>query len=135
MITMSTPVLIANILTLLAFVIHTFIGDKELKIIEPNDEAEGKFLKREKWTMARNGWHWISLDLFLATLGLGLINFYDYLESEKLLLQILSVYFLGYGIVWLIVIVISKSFPKNYLKLGQWILLWLISGLIYWGTV
>ena len=77
--------------------------------------------------------HWISFDLFFATIGLGLINFTDYFEDEKLLLQVLAVHFLGYGIVWLIVIAISKKFPKNYLKLGQWILLWIISGLVYIG--
>mgnify|MGYP001628009195 FL=1 len=128
---MNIPILIANILTLFAFIIHTFIGDKELKIIEPENDA--KYLKQEKWTMARSGWHWVSFDLLFATIGLGIINFSDILESEKLFLQILSIYFLGYGIVWLIGIAISKSFPKNYLKLGQWILLWLISGLIFWG--
>ena len=128
---MNIPILIANILTLFAFIIHTFIGDKELKIIEP--ENDSKYLKLDKLTMARGGWHWVSFDLLFATIGLGIINFSDILESEKLFLQILSIYFLGYGIVWLIGIAISKSFPKNYLKLGQWILLWLISGLIFWG--
>jgi len=130
---MNIPILMANILTLLAFISHTFMGDKELKIIEPENENDEKHLKREKWTMARSGWHWVSFDLLFATIGLGLINFTNSLESEQLLLQILAVYFLGYGIVWLIGITISKRFPKNYLKLGQWILLWLISGLIYWG--
>lgn len=129
---MKIPILIANILTLLAFIVHTFMGDKELKIIEPKIDKD--YLKREKWTMARSGWHWISFDLLFTTIGLGLINFTDYLENEKLLLRILTVYFLGYGIVWLIAIAISKKFPKNYLKLGQWILLWLISGLIFIGT-
>lgn len=130
---MNIPILIANILMVLAFFIHTFMGDRELKIIEPKNENDDKFLKREKWTMARSGWHWISFDLLFASIGLGLINFTDFFENEKILLQILSVYFLGYGIVWLIGIAISKKFPKNYIKLGQWILLWTISGLIYWG--
>jgi len=130
---MNIPILIANILTLLAFFIHTFVGDKELKIIEPENENDDKYLKREKWTMARSGWHWVSFDLLFASIGLGLINFTDFLECERLLLQILAIYFLGYGIVWLIGITISKHFTKNYLKLGQWILLWVISGLIYIG--
>jgi hypothetical protein len=130
---MNIPILIANILTLLAFVIHTFMGDRELKIIEPENEKDEKYLKREKWTMARSGWYWISFDLLFATIGLGLINFTNHFANEELLLQILTFYFIGYGIVWLIGIAISKSFPKNYLKLGQWILLWLIGGLIYLG--
>ncbi len=131
---MSVLILIANILTLLAFIAHTFVGDKELKIIEPLAENDEKYLKREKWTMARSGWHWISFDLLFATIGLALINFTDFLENEKLLLQILAVYFLGYGVAWLIGITISRKFPNNYFRLGQWLLLWLISGLIYWES-
>lgn len=130
---MNTPILIAGILTSLAFFVHTFIGDPELKFIQPSSENDEKFKKQETWTMVRSGWHWISLDLLFASIGLGLINFTDYFENEKQLLQILFVYFIGYGVVWLITIGISKSFPKNYLKLGQWMLCWVIGGLIYWG--
>jgi hypothetical protein len=130
---MSIPILIANILTLLAFVLHTFVGDKELKVNEPAETTEDNFLKREKWTMARCGWHWISFDLLFASIGLGLINFTDFFDNEKTLLEILAVYFLGYALFWALAIAISKPFPKNYLKLGQWILLLLISGLIYYG--
>jgi len=97
----------------------------------PNDE---KFQKREKWTMARCGWHWVSFDLLFATIGLGLINFTNYFDNEITQLQILTIYFLGYALVWALTIAISKQFPKNYLKLGQWILLFFISGLIYFGT-
>lgn len=131
---MNTPILIANILTFLAFVVHTFIGDKELKVNEPTNEIDENYQKREKWTMARCGWHWVSFDLLFATIGLVLINFTDYFENEKTLLQILTIYFLGYTMIWAFTIAISKRFPKNYLKLGQWILLFLISGLIYFGT-
>ena len=131
---MNISILIANILTLLAFVIHTFIGDKELKINEPKNETDENYQKREKWTMARCGWHWVSFDLLFATIGLGLINFTNHFDSERTLLQILTIYFLGYAVVWALTILISKQFPKNYFKLGQWILLLLISGLIYIGT-
>ena len=130
---MNYLILTANTLTLLAFIIHTFMGDRELKIIQPSAEVDKWCEKQEKWTMARCGWHWISFDLLFASFGLGLINFTNYFDNEKMLLQILSLYFLGYAIVWAFTIAISKHFPKNYLKLGQWILLLLISGLIYLG--
>ena len=130
---MNIPILAANILTLLAFFIHTFMGDKELKIIQPNTDAENWSNKQEKWTMARCGWHWISFDLLFASIGLGLINFTDFFGNEETLLQILTVYFFGYAIVWILTILISKKFPMNFLKLGQWILLLVISGLIFWG--
>ena len=131
---MNISILIANILTLLAFAIHTFLGDKELKVNEPTEKDNENFQKREKWTMARCGWHWVSFDLLFASIGLGLINFTNYFDNEKTLLQIFTIYFLGYAIVWAFTIIISKQFPKNFLKLGQWILLLLISGLIYFGT-
>jgi len=131
---MNIPILIANILTFLAFVIHTFVGDKELKVNEPTEETDKNSRKRGTWTMARCGWHWISFDLLFATIGLGLINFTNFFDNENLLLKILSVYFLGYATVWALTIAISKQFPKNFLRLGQWILLIVISGLIYYGT-
>ena len=130
---MNILILIANILTLLAFSLHTFMGDRDLKIIQPATDLIIGTEKQEKWTMARCGWHWISFDLFFATIGLALINFTDYFDNEKTLLQILTIYFLGYAIVWALTIAISKQFLNNYLKLGQWILLLLISGLIYLG--
>jgi len=127
-------ILTANILTFLAFLIHTFMGDRELKIIQPLSDTDKWAVKQEKWTMARCGWHWVSFDLLFASIGLALINFTDYFENEKTLLQILAIYFLGYAIVWALTITISKQFSKNYLKPGQWILLFLISVLIYFGT-
>ncbi|MEM1137764.1 MAG: hypothetical protein AAGI07_18135 [Bacteroidota bacterium] len=130
---MNISILIANILTFLAFVIHAFVGDKELKMNEPEIDKENNYQKIEKWTMARCGWHWVSFDLLFASIGLGLINFTDFFESEKELSQILAIYFFGYAVVWATVVIISKRFPRNYLKLGQWILLLIISGLIYYG--
>lgn len=131
---MITSILVANILTLLAFVIHTFMGDKELNLIKPDFDSDKDYLKTEKWTMARCGWHWVSFDLLLATIGLGLVNFTNYFDNEKTLLQILSIYFAGYTVVWALTIFISKQFPNNYLKLGQWFLLLVISILIYYGN-
>lgn len=131
---MNISLLIANILLLLAFLIHAFVGDKELHLIEPVPDNDDKNEKQEKWTMARCGWHWISFDLLFATIGLALINFTSFFENEKILLQILTVYFLGYAIVWFFTIIISKQFPKNFIKLGQWMLLLVISGLLYFGT-
>lgn len=132
---MNIPLLIANILCLLAFFAHAFVGDKEIRMIAPPSDPENNYIRQEKWTMARCGWHWVSFDLLFASIGLAVINFSDLLEAEKTLLQVLSIYFLGYAVVWFITILSSKSFPKNYLKLGQWMLLLLLSSLVYWGSL
>jgi len=130
---MNIPIVLAIILCAIAFFLHTFVGDKELKLIEPDPETDDNYTKQEKWTMARSTWHLFSFDLLFAGIGLSIINFTDFFTDEKLLLQILAIYFFGYGLFWLIGVAISKKFPMNYLRLGQWILLWLISGFIFWG--
>lgn len=130
---MNTYLLIANVLCLLAFLAHSFAGDRELKLIEPSRQ-DGSTLPQEKWTMARAGWHMVSVDLLLATLALGLVNFSERITHELVVLQMLSAYFLVYAISWLFSLLISKSFPNKFIKLGQWLLLLIISGLIYWGS-
>jgi hypothetical protein len=130
----NIPILVANILTGLAFLAHTIGGDIELTSIQPILSIDGWVEKQQIWTMARCGWHWISFDLLLASVALTLINFTNYFENKKTILQLLSLYFLGYAIIWFIVILISTSFPNNFLNLGQWILLSTIGGLIKYGT-
>lgn len=128
---MNTPIIIANILTFFTLIIHSFFGDKDIRVIEPTDKDVNHL---EKWIMARGAFHIVSMDFLLATVGLTLVNFTDVFQDEKLILTILSIYFLSYAIGFLMSIIISKQFPKNYLKLGQWILLLLISGFIYFGA-
>lgn len=130
----NIQILFANILTGFAFLAHTFGGDLELNSIQPAINFDSWAEKQQIWTMARCGWHWISFDLLFASIALALINFTNYFDNKKTILQLLSFYFFGYAIVWLFVILISPSFPYNFLKLGQWILLLAISGLIHFGT-
>lgn len=130
----NIPILLANILTGLAFLAHTIGGDIELTSILPAININNWAEKQQIWTMARCGWHWISFDLLLASIALSLINFTNYFENKKTILQLLSLYFFGYAIVWFVVILISPSFPNNFITLGQWMLLLTIGGLIKYGT-
>ena len=128
---MNFFLLFAFLLTLAAFFIHTFLGDKEISLLKPLDLGKQEAKMLEIWTMTRSGWHWISLDLLFASLALGLILFTDILPSEELLLQILSFYFGAYGIIWIFILLISPSFSGKFMKLGQWLLLIMISLLIF----
>lgn len=129
---MNFYLLIASILTTLAFFVHVIIGDREIVSIQPAKALDHKH--REVWTMARGGFHWVSIDLLMTGLGMWIINFTDWLEPEILLMRIMAIYFWVNAIVWLGVIAISRSFPQNYLKLGQWILLLVIGTLLWLGA-
>lgn len=128
---MNVPLLLAGILSLSAFFLHTFGGDYELRFQQPENKDPDWSKKYQIWTMARSCWHLYSVDLLFASVGIFFIYFTSFFDNEPQLLSILSVYFFAYSVAWFIGIAISKSFAKNYLKLGQWILLLLISGLLY----
>ncbi|MBY0245684.1 MAG: hypothetical protein K2Q03_09545 [Sphingobacteriaceae bacterium] len=130
----NIPILLASILTGLAFIAHTIGGDIELTSIQPAITIDNWAEKQQIWTMARCGWHWISFDLLFATIALSLINFANYFENKKTILQLLSLYFFGYAMVWFMVIILSPSFPNNFINLGQWLLLLTIGILIKYGT-
>ncbi|MFM9837291.1 MAG: hypothetical protein ACKVOQ_03440 [Cyclobacteriaceae bacterium] len=127
---MNLALLAANSLVLLTFIAHTFWGDKEYKILEPVD---GSTDLREKWTMGRGAFHIVSADFLLAFIGLTLINFTEHVKEKSLILTLLSTYFFAYGLAFLITLIISKKFKNSFFKLGQWLLLFAIAGLIYWG--
>ncbi|MCA6408490.1 MAG: hypothetical protein IM575_05135, partial [Cytophagales bacterium] len=74
-----------------------------------------------------------SADFLLAFIGLTLINFTEHVKEKSLILTLLSIYFFAYGLAFLLTLIISKKFKNSFLKLGQWLLLFTIAGLIYWG--
>ncbi|MFY0689206.1 MAG: hypothetical protein JXQ90_18695 [Cyclobacteriaceae bacterium] len=130
---MNIFLLFANLLTAGAFFLHTFGGDKEILLLQPLKEDPQRSYKQGLWTMSRCGWHWISFDLLFISILLGLINHTSYFDEKDTLLNILTIYCFGYGLSWLVTIAISKQWSRNYLKLGQWMLLWTIGILIYLG--
>ncbi len=129
---MNTVLIIANALVFFTFILHTFGGDRSYKKIEPELESPKRL--RIFWTMGRGAFHIVSIDFLFATIGLVLINFTDYFKETKLLLDLLALYFLGYGIAFLLTLIISKKFPNSFLKMWQWLLMLAIAGLIHWGN-
>jgi len=129
---MNTILISANVLVLLTFMVHTFGGDGSYRKIEPAPESAKRL--RIFWTMGRGAFHIVSVDFLFAAIGLALINFTDYFEESKLLLNLLALYFLGYGIAFFLTLVISKKFPNSFFKMWQWVLMLVIAGLIFWGN-
>jgi hypothetical protein len=84
--------------------------------------------------MGRGAFHIVSVDFLFAFIGLTLINFTDYLAEKSFMLNLLALYFFAYGWAFLLTIIISKKFKNGFFKLGQWLLLFVIAGLIYLGT-
>ncbi len=122
----------AGIISIIAFFIHAFVGDKEYKLILPNNEAESS-KKIVSWIQGRSGWHWVSVDLLLSGIVLLLISATNYLEGEKTIALLLGIYFLVVGVTWLGIVLFSKTQNNQIVVLGQWILCFVLSGLIFLG--
>ncbi|WP_143083921.1 hypothetical protein [Flexibacter flexilis] len=130
---MNTIEIIANGLVIITFLVHTFAGDSDLRKAKPHKNTANYAHQQQIWIMARGAFHLVSIDFLLASIAFTLVNFTNFFADKTSILKILSLYFGGYGIAFLISIIISDKIPNAYLKLPQWILLLGISILIYLG--
>lgn len=129
---MNTPILLAGVLSLLAFCAHAFIGDREYHILKPSADSSDK--AKETWVQVRSGWHWVSVDLLLSGTILLLIATTELIKAKSEISMLLSSYFFVCGMVWLFTVFFSKTTYKQILVLGQWIFCFLMSALIYAGA-
>ena len=93
---MNIIILIAGILSLLAFLAHVFVGDREYIQLMPSPESTEK--TRDTWVQARSGWHWLSVDLLLSGLLLILIATGSFIQPASQILLLLCIYFFVTGI-------------------------------------
>ncbi len=128
---MNIPILIAGVLSLIAFFAHALVGDWEHRVLKPAINSPNK--NKETWVQARSGWHWVSVDLFLAGTVLLLIATTEIIKAKAEISLLLSIYFLACGIVWLGTVAQSRTNNKQILVLGQWMFCFLMSGLIFIG--
>jgi len=128
---MNIALFIAGVLSIIAFFAHAFIGDHEYRALKPNDESPQKH--KETWVQARSGWHWVSVDLLFSGILLILISATDFIKAKPEIAMLLSLYFFICGVVWLIIVVISRNENKKIFILSQWIFCFVVSGLTFIG--
>lgn len=130
---MNIPILIAGVLSLIAFFAHAFVGDKEYRQLKPALDADEKV--KETWVQVRSGWHWVSVDLLLSSILLITLAASDFIQEKRVVLLLLSIYFFITGLIWLGTVFLSKNNNKQLLVLGQWIFCFIVSALIYYGNL
>lgn len=105
---------------------HAIIGGKEFAFIKPTDSGK----PREVWSQALCGWHWVSVDQLLVSGLLLVVGFSNIIHDESLILLVIGIYFALTGIIWLLTALVSgREIENAWLKLGQWMYCFLISGL------
>ena len=136
---MNIQVFIVGCITALAFIAHLFVGTRESLSISPakisNVSDRKAFESLEKnWIQSMCAFQMISIDLLVLSILLFVISLTDIINFEQSIVLALSVFYLLWGLAWLIQLVVLKPSGKIYFQLGQWIFWIICSGLLYWGA-
>ena len=122
---MNILLLIAGILTSIATLIHGIAG--ELTTIHPLKKTD---LQQVPKLELRAVWYMITIHLFASAIMLFILAFS---ASQNIMMgMFLAMQFLGYG---LTVLILAIAKQVKVLQVPQWVLLFLIAGLTFWGTI
>ena len=136
---MNIPVLIVAIITVTAFLAHTFVGTKESLSVSPEKLADKNSLDNfdvleKNWIQSLCAFQMITVDFLILTVLLFVIALTDYISFERPLTMGLAVLYFLWGIAWVIQLSLLTKTRKNYLLLAQWLFWFVSAGLLYWGA-
>lgn len=122
----------AGVLLLLAFLVHTFKGNRFYTILNPRKTGAGEPAVYGVWLLGRGGWQVIGVDLllgggFLLAQGTGLMAY-----SFPLTLFIALAYGL-YCAAFLVAFAVEGARAASYKRSPQWLLFLVVSALVATG--
>lgn len=122
---MNILLLIAGILTVIAALVHSIAG--EITTIRPLASAE---LKQVPKLELRAVWYMVTVHLFASAIMLFILAFA--VNRDVVMGRFLAIQFFGYGLGFLGLAIVKQV---GLFQVPQWVLLFLIAGLTYWGTL
>lgn len=114
---MDWAAVVAGVIALALFFVHAFAGGAELRLVGARVATEKAWTARAQVV---GGWHWISVDLLLASVAFFVAGAID-LEHERTILAALAIWFAALGLIWLVTsAIVTKLDAKRMLRLPQW---------------
>jgi hypothetical protein len=138
---MNYPIATTLGLTLLALAAHLTGGTRALLSIRPSKVAAGRSTSGDlggldrNWVLALCAFQLVTVDALALSFLLYLLAFTETLSPARNVATGLAVFYLLWGVSWLIQLLALKRKPKDYLRLGHWSFWFLCSGLVYWGSL
>ena len=123
--TLNIPLLIAGILTTIAALVHSIAG--EITTVRPLLSTE---LNEVPKLELRAAWYMVAVHLFASAIMLFILAFTT--PRDVVMGRFLAIQFFGYGLAFLGLAVFNRI---GLFRAPQWVLLFLISGLTYWGSI
>lgn len=122
---MNTLLLIAGVLTAITALIHSIAGElTTIRLLTKTD------LPQVPKTELRAGWYMVTVHLLVSAIMLFVLAADT--DQNFLIGKFLALQFWGYGLVFLLLAFIKKI---KAFQVPQWVLLFIIAGLIFWGSV
>jgi hypothetical protein len=106
---------IAGLLLLAAFIIHSIGGSKEYHIIKPN-KGTNEF---QYWTLGATCFQMVTVDLLLTGI-FALLMGIEVIPYEYYLALFITLIYAGYLVMWLVTLAINRVEKSFYISLGQW---------------
>ena len=136
---MNIPILVAGILTFVAFLAHIIVGNKESLRVDPRRLVKGQDVSDSEtvvrnWVQVMCAFQMVTIDLLVLSGLLFALSTTDLVPSRRTIATGIAVFFALWGVIWLLQLLLLKREAMDYLKLGQWILWFVNSGLVYWGA-
>jgi hypothetical protein len=132
---MNYILIVSAFITLVSWLTHSLYGDYALRRLNPRGASwRDDEPAYHSWIMARAGWHAWGVDLLATGIVQLLIVFSTVVPHPRLVLQVFAGYFASYCLFFLLTMLISGAPARLYFRLGQWILMLLISCLLVWAS-
>jgi hypothetical protein len=133
------PILAAGVITFLAFIAHTFVGNKEALSTAPgrlgnSTDGSGFETVERNWVQSMCAFQLVTVDLLVLSVLLFALGATDYINPERQVALALVVFYVLWGTAWVIQLVVLKRQGKDFLILSQWLFWFVCAVLIYWGA-
>ena len=127
-------------LTVLALFAHIFGGIRELLSVEPAKLTDKEKLANfetldRNWVLSMCAFQLVTIDLLALSALLFFLAFTDGFVHKQLIGFALAGFYFLWGCAWLVQIFTLRRKATDYLLLGQWVLWFGCSALIYWGSL
>lgn len=126
----------AGVFALLITPLHLLGGESTLRRVPASAfpttaQGDGAIMRQE----VRFCWHMVTVDLALAGVLLLLIAFTNIFSDPVLVARLIAVYFAAYGVVILVLPLLTLRRWDTLYRLPQWLMCWAVSGLALLGTL
>jgi len=137
---MNYPIAFTFGLICLVILAHLFGGIRESLTVRPSVSLYGSsdkasfYLIERSWVQLMCAFQLVSVDLVVIAVVLYLLAFTNYFHQAEHIAFGMAMLFAAWGIVWLVQLFSLRRVKTEYLKLGQWVLWFVSSGLMLWGA-